>query len=210
MIEEYVDGDLLFNATQGNRSAIKTMARLSADLLLHIDNRGESLIAEALIRVSNGEPPNSAFGWTNPPAKKPTNADKRAVINATTASLSSIKQRCRLTPHTLPNYLFEVLSRIARGSAPNKAMNWETRQRGTSIKNTTVRDWLIRKMVQDNLSAGMSREEATGTIAVDVHGEIELGEDRVKQIANGITAGSVIDFPSTDVFPMELMPRKRL
>lgn len=50
MIEEYVDGDLLFNATQGNRSAIKTMARLSADLLLHIDNRGESLIVEALTR----------------------------------------------------------------------------------------------------------------------------------------------------------------
>lgn len=210
MIDEYVDGDLLFNATQGNRSAIKTMARLSADLLLHIDKRGESFTAEALIRVSNGEPPNTAFGWTNPPAKKPTNADKRVVIDATTASLSCIKQRCRLTPHNLPNYLFEVLSRIARGSAPNKAMNWETRQRGTSIKNTTVRDWLIRKMVQDNLSAGMSREEATGTISADAHGEIELGEERIKQIANGIAADSVIDFPSTDVFPMELIPRKRL
>lgn len=200
MTESFINGALLDAAYAGNRLAIQTVTKICADLLESdkATTGCQSDIIAALDSIGAGTTPNIAFGWVREDAKKPTIADKQAVMKIATLCIESLTRLRPLDEMSPPGYLHQALRKIANGIQPNQAFAWNnTTKRGNHDDNNALRNWQIKLTVQAYMKEGKLLRSAS----IAASDDYSLAWGTIQRICKGVTTESIIDCP-TDIFPM--------
>ncbi len=106
----------------------------------------------------------------------------------------------KIDPYSLA-FLADALARIGAGESPDSAFGFGQARRGRRPGNHALRDWCLRKSVQDRLRAGESLADACFSESVGGGGEFDLSPEHVARICRGLTAGADLPLPES-VFPV--------
>ena len=128
----------------------------------------------------------------------------RKAIQAFCADLAQRLRTDGIHDQDVTYVLSDILEKIGQGISPDSAFRWKQSSKGRRDTNDSVRDFLIRKSVQERMLSGQTFTAACLAVSSEAEGhkgEFHLGAKSIQNICKGITRNTDIQFPDNP-FPI--------
>ena len=129
------------------------------------------------------------------------NGDRVTISAVCLASAQRIKSG-GLVDEEVISLLADALERIGNGEEPNKAFGWDQPRKGRLKETHTLRDWEIKKSVQERMIATGESLRAACAAVCGTSGKFNLGHKTIESVCNNLTADTPLPMPD-DIFPLE-------
>lgn len=122
--------------------------------------------------------------------------------------LAVLRSRASVGHDDALDHLENALRRIEKGEPPNDAFGWSS-SKGRPAANFALRNWEIRRLVQDRMkSHDESLTAACGAVSDEAGGEVLLGYDAIREICRGLKRDVEEEMPN-DIYPIDPTPYLR-